>query len=134
MNDGGGQYLYEFIRHCHSPPPNPNPNPNPPTPTQPNPFMCSSHFCPFKHGNLVLDKYLGFGQTKNFPKIEGFLILCAYLPITEQPSLSVGCKRPALPAKEYEEAADQLSLTFAYDYTTMSCKKLQKVAKSCKNL
>ena len=37
-----------------------------------------------------------------------------------KPSISLACKRPALPAKEYEEASDQLSLTSAYDYTAMT--------------
>ena len=49
---------------------------------------------------------------------------------SSKPSLSIGCKRPALPAKEYEEAADQLSLTFAYDYTTMTAWLSHPVKKS----
>ena len=38
--------------------------------------------------------------------------------------------RPALPAKEYEEASDQLSLTSAYDYTAMTAWLSHPVKKS----
>ena len=47
-----------------------------------------------------------------------------------KPSLSAACKRPALPAKEYEKASDQLSLTSAYDYSAMTAWLSHPVKKS----
>ena len=52
---------------------------------------------------------------------------------SSKPAVTLACKRPALPAKEYEEAADQLSLTSAYDYAAMTAWLSHPVKKSRPN-
>ena len=47
-----------------------------------------------------------------------------------KPSTSLARNRPAMLAKEYEEASDQLSLTSAYDYTAMTAWLSHPVKKS----
>jgi hypothetical protein len=51
-------------------------------------------------------------------------------PAPARPAPSGPCKRPLLPAKEYEETTDQLTLTSAYDYAAMSAWLSHPVKKS----